>query len=225
MINNCWREGLLLPVFNNGVCVFDFDRCDDFMGKKRVDKAIDKLFNLPEVLNHENVPDASGGRALSTAHLHQTHSIPELLNFKNNQLGDWILRRIFESATLLGFNETRDIKRFKYHRTWANRMEKGCEARPHRHASDAWSTPHLVAIYYTQVPELSADLIFIDDDNLELMNGPLLNDYPDCKQHKIESKTGRLVCHDARDLHATNKHLSELPRTCLIIEVGFAPLP
>lgn len=215
---------MLFPTFDKGICVFDFDDFDSFIGKNRVKKNIDRLFNLPEVINQANVPDAGGGRALSTAHLSQTHSIPELLSFKSNQLGDWIIRRIIESGTLLGFHETRNVNRLKYHRTWVNRMGPGCEAKPHRHASHDWSIPHLVAIYYTDVPKYSADLVFIDDDNFEVMNGPLLAEYPECKQYKVASKSGRLVCHDARDFHATTKHLSELPRTCIIIEVGFAPL-
>lgn len=215
---------LRLPVFNSAVCVFDFQHHDNFEGKAHTDKAIDGLFNLPEVLNKENVDDAQGGRALSTAHLCKTHVIPDLLNFKQNPLGQWILWRIYESAMLLGFDQTRNIKKLKYHRTWANRMTKGCSAVAHRHAGRDWSIPHIVAIYYTDVPENSADLVFIDDNNIDEMRGEQLSNYPEQKQHKIQSKSGRLVCHDARFLHATTTHKSDLPRSCLIFEVGFPPL-
>jgi hypothetical protein len=221
---NVWEVDLLLPVFDTGVCVFDFEQFDVFEGKEKADAIIDGLFELPEVLDEVNVPDAQGGRALSTVHLHKTHVIPELLSFKASPLGRWVLTRIFESAILLGFHKARDIKRLKYHRTWANRMSRGCDAVAHRHANNGWSIPHLVAIYYTDVPEGSADLVFIDDDNPEVMRGERCDDYPESKRHRIESKAGRLVCHDARLLHATTVHESDLPRTCLIIEVGFPPL-
>jgi len=176
------------------------------------------------VINKENVEDAQGGRALSTAHLYQIHVIPELLNFKQSPLGQWILWRIYESAIELGFDQTRNIKKLKYYRTWANKMTEGCSAVAHRHAGKDWSIPHLVAIYYLDVPDDSADLVFIDDKKLDVMRGEPLESYSQEKQYKVASKSGRLVCHDARFLHATTKHKSKLPRICLIIEVGFPPL-
>ncbi len=213
-----------VPIFESAVCVYDFEHHARFDGKDDVDKIMHKLFNLPEVLNKENVDDAQGGRALSTAHLYQTHVIPELLNFKQSPLGQWILWRIYESAIELGFDKTRNVKKLKYYRTWANKMTEGCSAVAHRHAGKDWSIPHLVAIYYLDVPSESADLVFIDNHELDVMRGEPLDSYSKDKQHKIRSMSGRLVCHDARLLHATTKHNSMSARTCLIIEVGFPPL-
>ena len=215
---------MLVPVFEQAICVFDFDEYDSFDGKHETYSTLESLFSLPDVINEGNVPDAKGGRALSTAHLYKTHPIPQLLNFKTNPLGDWILRRIFESAILLGFHNTRDVKKLKYHRTWANRMEYNCDAIAHRHANNDWTIPHLVAIYYTDVPDESADLVFINDKDNSIMRGNHCHEYPAEKQYLVKSKTGRLVCHDARFLHGTTVHKSHLPRTCLVIEVGFPPL-
>jgi hypothetical protein len=215
---------MLLPVFNSEICIFDFDECNTYLGKHKTDEVLNALFNLPEVTGIENVPDAYGARALSTVHVHEKYPLPELLNFKKNPLGDWILRRIFESASLLGFDKTRDIKKLKYHRTWANKMEKGCNALAHRHAGVDWPIPHMVAIYYTEVPDDSADLVFIDDDDFNVMRGLGLSEYDEAKRHKVKSKEGRLICHDAKSFHATTIHNNELPRTCLIIEIGFPAL-
>lgn len=215
---------MFVPVFDTGVCVFDFEFFDCYEGKSKDDKTIEELFNLPEVVGEANVVDAQGGRALSTVHLCNTHVIPNLLNFKVSPLGRWILSKMLESAYILDFDKMRNVRQFKYHRTWANRMYKNCDAVAHRHANNGWTIPHLVAIYYTEVPDASADLIFIDDNNFEVMRGGRYYEYPDCKRHQIKSKAGRLVCHDSRILHATSVHQSELPRTCLIIEVGFPPL-
>lgn len=220
---------MLVPVFGSssksGICVFDYEDCNSYAGKPETDTKIEKLFQLPEVIDEQNVPDAEGARALSTVHLCEQLVIPDILNFNDSPLGKWILWRIFESAQLLGFDKTRNIKKMKYHRTWANRMYRGCDAVAHRHANIGWTIPHLVAIYYTDVPENSADLIFIDDGNYGVMRGNRYFEYPTDKHHPVKSRTGRLVVHDARILHATTSHESDLPRTCLIIEVGFPPLP
>ncbi len=214
---------MLVPIFDSSICVYDFEEYDNFSGRSKVYRTIDQLFELPEVLNKENVDDAQGGRALSTAHLYKTHIIPELLNFKHSPLGQWILLRIYQSAMQLGFDKTRNIRQMKYYRTWVNRMNEGCSAVAHRHAGKDWSIPHLVAIYYTDVPLNSADLVFIDDNDLGVMRGDNLDFYDDKKQKKIISKPGRLVCHDAKLFHGTTKHKSQDPRTCIIIEVGFPP--
>ncbi|PUA30895.1 MAG: hypothetical protein B0W54_06160 [Cellvibrio sp. 79] len=215
---------MFLPVFNSGVCVFDFENFNNYVGKEKTDLIVESLFNLPEVVGEKNVIDAQGGRSLSTVHLYKSHIIPELLNFKSNPLGLWILNRIAESAVMLGFDKTRNIRKLKYHRTWVNRMYRNCDAVAHRHAVMGSTIPHMVAIYYLEVPENSAELIFIDDNDFSVMRGGRYYEYAENQRYTILPKTGRLVCHDARSLHATSAHLSLLPRTCLIIEVGFPPL-
>lgn len=215
---------MFLPVFNSGVCVFDFENFNNYIGKEKTDLIVDNLLNLPEVVGEKNVIDAQGGRSLSTVHLYKTHVIPELLNFKSSPLGLWILTRIAESAVMLGFDKTRNIRKLKYHRTWVNRMYQNCDAIAHRHAVMGSAIPHMVAIYYLEVPENSAELIFIDDNDFSVMRGGRYYEYAENQRYTILPKTGRLVCHDARSLHATSVHLSNLPRTCLIIEVGFPPL-
>lgn len=216
---------MFVPIFDSGVCVYDIDEQDALAEKPRVDQVLDKLFNLPEVQAEQNVEDAQGGRALSSVHLYQTHAITDLLDFKNSRLGVWILKSIFDAALQLGFNETRDIRKFKFHRSWANKMYENCDAIAHRHALTDSVIPHVVAIYYHDVPDDSAELIFIDDNNHDEMRGGRYFEYPPEKQFRISPKAGRLVCHDAKSLHATTIHKSKNPRTCLIVEVGFAPLP
>lgn len=214
---------MIHDIFASKVGIFDFEEYQQLETKVAMDNILDELFALPEVVNKENVDDAQGGRAFSTVHLSQSLVIPEILNFKQTRLGIWILRNLYQSAQALGLDKTRNIKKMKYHRTWVNRMTKGCDAVAHRHAGEDWSIPHLVAIFYTQVPDNSADLIFIDDDNYEVMRGGHSKEYPIEKQNKIASKEGRLVCHDAKAFHATSVHNNELPRSCIIIEVGFPP--
>lgn len=215
---------MFLPVFTSGVCVFDFEDFDSYEGKVRDEEIIEGLLSLPEVVNEKNVIDAQGGRSLSTVHLCKTHIIPELLNFKQSPLGVWILHKIVESAVLMGLDKFRNVRKFKYHRTWINRMYQNCDAIAHRHAVVGSTIPHLVAIYYLDVPEDSAQLIFIDDNNYDVMRGGRYYEYAAHQQFVVSPKSGRLVCHEAKALHATSVHDSHLPRTCLIIEVGFPPL-
>lgn len=214
---------MLVPVFDTNVCIYDYEDFGSFKGKKNLEAAIDKLFSLPVVIDEPNVADAQGGRALSTVHLDKKHII-DLLDLENSPLGNWILTRMLITAAELGFDKSRDIRKFKFHRTWANRMYKNCDAIAHRHALENQVIPHLVGIYYHEVPDNSADLIFIDDDNLNEIRGGRYYDYPEEKQFWVKPKAGRLVCHDASILHATSIHESELARTCFIIEVGFPPL-
>ena len=92
------------------------------------------------------------------------------------------------------------------------------------YANNDWTIPHLVAIQYTDVPDESADLVFINVRDNNITRGNHCYEYPAEKQYLVKSKTGRLVCHNARFLHGTTVHKSHLPRTCLVIEVGFPPL-
>lgn len=215
---------MLLSVFDSSICVYDFALHETYLGKVDDENAINQLFALPEVIGKENVADAKGGRALSTVHLSNELVIPKILNFNSSLLGSWILNKMLESAYLLGLDKKRNVRQFKYHRTWVNRMYGNCNAVAHRHAGEGWVIPHLVAIYYTQVPEGSADLIFIDEKNLDVMRGGHFYEYPESKRYLIKSKAGRLVCHDAQIFHATSTHQSDIPRTCIIIEIGFPPL-
>ena len=134
-----------------------------------------------------------------------------------------MLQKIFEAAIQLGFHKTRNIKKLKYHRTWVNKMHKGCDAVAHRHTANGWTITHIVAIYYTDVPKESADLVFINDDS-QIMRGNSVESYLDKDKYTVKSQTGRLICHDARFFHGTTVHQNEETRTCIIIEVGFPPL-
>jgi hypothetical protein len=213
---------MLQPVFNKNVCIYDFDSANNFLGKKQIDLGLDELFLSPKVVNAPNVKQAKGGRALSSEQLYDKH-IVDLIDIKNSAIGKWILEKIFLSAIELGYDEYRDIRKIKFNRTWANRMYKNCNALAHRHAIEESVIPHLVCIYYYDVPNESADLIFIDDNDYQTLTGEPYFKYDEDKQFRINTKSGRLVCHDAKFLHATSIHESDLPRTCLIIEVGFAP--
>ncbi|MCJ8294482.1 MAG: putative 2OG-Fe(II) oxygenase [Colwellia sp.] len=214
---------MLQPVFNTNVCIYDFESAENFVGKEKLDIALDELFLLPQVLEKPNIIDAKDGRSLSSVHLYDKH-IVDLLDINNSSIGRWIIEKIFLSAIHLGYDEHRDIRKMKFNRTWANRMYQNCNALAHRHAFDESVIPHLVCIYYYDVPAESADLIFIDDDgDKQNLRGNQYFEYDEEKQHRIKTQNGRLVCHDAKFLHATSIHKSELPRTCLIIEVGFAP--
>ncbi len=204
------------------IAVFDFPEFETYPGCARWDETLEQLLALPQVAEQNNVPDAKGGRALSTVHLSDKLNIPKILNFTQDPLGRWLLTNVLYAAADFGLDKTRDIKKMKFHRTWVNRMTKGCDAVAHRHAAPGWNIPHMVAIFYTQVPESGADLVFIDD-NSEVMRAGSICEYPVDKTHLIQAKAGRLVCHDACILHGTTPHLNDLPRTCIILEIGFAP--
>lgn len=214
---------MLIPVFDKHICLYDYEKFSNFKGKDQISKNLDDLFSLSEVINEPNVEDAKGGRALSSAHLQSKH-ILNMPGFKESDLCTWVMQQLLRSAIELGISEYRDVRKFKFHRTWANKMYENCDAIAHRHAVDGQNIPHIVGILYWDVPEHSADLIFIDDGNTKNIRGDRYFDYELEKQYRIAAQPGRLVCHDAKFLHATSVHKSDLPRTCMIFEVGFPPL-
>ncbi|MBT1443504.1 hypothetical protein KJI95_03075 [Shewanella sp. JM162201] len=210
------------PVFTSGVWLADVNEAEHNDELCLWSNVLEQLLQHPKVLDTMNVPDAAGGRALSSVHLAGQMDLLKLLKVRETRLGHWLLYQLYDAAKALGFDKTRDIRKFKFHRVWANEMSKGCEAVAHRHASRDWVIPHMVAIFYVDVPANGADLVFLDEDGDEMRLGSLTS-FSLSQQYRLQSRRGRLICHDAKQLHATTIHESDLPRRCIIIEVGFPP--
>ncbi|ATC98470.1 putative 2OG-Fe(II) oxygenase [Pseudoalteromonas spongiae] len=205
------------------IAVFDYDESSRTEELAFLTQGLDHLFVLPEVLNVENVPDASGARALSTVHLSDRLNLVNFLQLKTMPMGHWLFNSISQAASQFGLGKTRNIRQFKFHRTWANRIEQGCNTIAHRHAQKDWAAPHVVAILYVECAPGSADLVFVDDDS-NVMRAEHISHYNAKLCTTIDSKAARLVVHDATYLHGTTEHALDQTRSCIIFEVGFPPL-
>ncbi|AZQ09619.1 putative 2OG-Fe(II) oxygenase [Shewanella khirikhana] len=210
------------PIFDSGVWLADVNEAEHGDELRLWSNILEQLLQHPSVLAKANVPDAAGGRALSSVHLADQLDLLNILKVRETRLGHWLMYQLHDAAKALGFDKTRDIRKFKFHRVWANEMSYGSEAVAHRHAADDWVIPHMVAIFYVDVPDNGADLVFLDDDSDEMRLGSL-STFAQSRQYRLKSEPGRLICHDAKQLHATTVHESRLPRRCIIIEVGFPP--
>ena len=103
-------------------------------------------------------------------------------------------------------------------RTWANKMFKGSQGLVHAHVHpDFPNRTDFVAIFYVQIPENGAQLMFIDNGTFNSK----YSDYPPEAIKYIHSETGDLLIHSPEIPHAVSTHNSDIPRVCLIFEGRF----
>jgi len=213
-----------IPVFDTFIDVFEFTRVDDYPGKEFFDSKVEELFNLPQVVNAKTPITERNGNALSTIHLCSGKFRKHILYFlqlTDHVLGVWIIEQLRIAGIDYNLSRTRDVTAYKFHRAWANRMFKGCDGQAHRHKLPGEEKPDLVAIYYHQVPDNSAELIFINEKDMSIGVGKHYLEYPEEQRFHFKPKAGMLVVHDPHIMHAISTHQSDLPRTCIIFEPAY----
>lgn len=129
-------------------------------------------------------------------------------------------------GTIVGFNDLFNSLNLNYYltefdahnfvkikRAWANRMHKNSFGSVHKHGANL-----KVLIIYYNVPEGSSDLILIHPKYKILCNSNSIA-VPDEYKYSIKVKEGMCILHHGDMLHAVSKHLSDLPRDAIIIEL------
>jgi len=145
--------------------------------------------------SHAHYDESQIGDALSTVGLNFDMSgLPEFYNFYS-----WLVSQISLIRNTYNYKNGR----IKFTRTWINQMFEGCEGACHTHPNDVDG----VTIFYTRAPENSSDLILVNDS--DTLNVPV--------------KPGMLVIHKPDVPHAISKHMSTLPRECIITEFKIIP--
>ena len=173
-----------IDFYNYNVHIFQCNN-PEIYSSNNINESIDYLLNLP--LRPPKEPD---GTVLSSVGANFNMSgLPEFYNFYS-----WLVEQI----SSINHTFTLNSGNIEFSRTWINRMFKHSTGTCHTHPDDI----NGVAIFYTKVPDNSASLILVHDDD----------------QIEIPAKQGMLVIHDPDVPHAVSEHLSLEPRECLVTE-------
>lgn len=176
-------------IFGHTVIV---DHCDqpELYRDPRVLARLDALIKSP-VFDGE-VPEQRGLARSTVINLAKgsVAGLPEL-----QPLMQWIMNTVWSHRHQLGGANARYMD---LGRNWMNEMYKGCEGILHQHYTN-------VCVFYVQVPEGGADMLFVKDDLTEAAG----------------AREGDLLIHEPLVWHSVSTHTSETPRICLVIEFEF----
>jgi hypothetical protein len=183
-------------------------QCDDtsLYQNSLLSASINLLLELPQVVNREQGSkyDSAHGNVLTSV----GNEWSDIINMPGaGKLVDWITERVLiTNSKATGVN---------YTKSWCNKMMEGSEGLVHAHLNvDLAKKPDFVCIFYYQVPEDGANLVFIDGGEFNTH----YYEYDESKITTIKSLTGRLVIHSPDIPHAVTKHNSKTPRICLVFE-------
>lgn len=103
-------------------------------------------------------------------------------------------------------------------RAWSNRMYLGSAGGIHKHTNDI----DFVSIFYYQIPENSANIVFVNPNTVgEEFSHKTLEYFDEKDKMEISVKPGSLLCHSPGIWHGITTHNSEIPRICIVIEIKF----
>jgi hypothetical protein len=104
-----------------------------------------------------------------------------------------------------------------FRRSWINQLNEGGYGKCHAHVKEivnGVNKPDLVGIFYLEVPENSAPLIFVNNGVSDYEYTQFL----ERDMHYVYPKIGELVIHPSEVLHAVGLHQSDLRRICFVFE-------
>ena len=198
----------VLNILDNKVVTFI---CEDksLFKNDSLQKDFNTLFNLDIVINNKD--NYQKGEALTTCNILPVGAILDMPSIP--RLIDWIVECIMSARYEIRTSkyDPDEIKGVLVCRAWTNRMFKGCEGICHTH-----EVPILdgVAIFYLDVPEESANLVFIKDGK----DKTFYRDYDESNRVYLSPQEGQLVIHKPNMIHCVTEHKSDLPRTCIIFD-------
>ena len=105
-----------------------------------------------------------------------------------------------------------------FNRSWANQLDKNGHGKCHTHIRETikgTSRPHFVGVFYAEVPENSAPLIFVNNGKADVEHTEFLEQ----DKHYIHPKLGELIIHPANIWHAVGLHQSDLRRICFVFDI------
>jgi hypothetical protein len=140
---------------------------------------------------------------IGTGYAPSTCDVPDLHLIHltdSKKILDWIIDQVIKNSKEF---INGDLKKVSIGRNWFNVMYKGSEGAVHNHYSTIHPGTMVVAIFYVQVPENSANLFFIQNNESIIHTA-------------IE---GELVIHDAKINHSVSIHNSDTPRICLVLDL------
>jgi hypothetical protein len=195
-------------VFDRKVVRFQCEDASIYKNKKFLEN-LNMLFDHPAVRKNK-APRERAGHGTSTVGLESLQPLrfPESIPLKN-----WIDARIMESYIhFVDFIPSG----IKYFRNWTNKIFKDAQVSVHDHAHKSVDG---VGIFYVNLPDNGADLVFIKD-GADLTT---VDNYSPADIVQVNARDGELVLHDPTILHTTTKHNNEEPRICIVIEFEYIP--
>jgi hypothetical protein len=177
-----------------------------FYNNSRLSSSINLLLDLPDVVNRTTGTkyDSTYGNVLTSAG--NEYSDITLLP-GSEKLVAWVTQKILE------YGNKSNVRLL---RTWCNMMFEGSEGLVHAHLHPDFKNiaTEFVAIFYVQIPENGAQLMFVDGGEFNKK----YTDYDTSKLFYMNCETGDLLIHPPEIPHAISTHKSETPRICFVFE-------
>ena len=198
---------MLIQAFGENISILQYN--GNVLGTELLKTKVENLFNS----------DNSGfGKLESTVGI--DHKIlPDILDFKNEEVGRWILNNMVIAANEIFSVKT--VESVEFYKTWANKIYRNhYKITAHRH--QILTNPlqyEMVCVFYYEAPERSADLIIVKEhDNINNSTANTWESYPRDSRLHIRPTAGMLICHSSTTLHTVGTHDNDLPRTCFVFE-------
>ena len=122
-----------------------------------------------------------------------------------------------------------------FNRSWINQFDKNAHGKCHTHIDPLYekraplsdklglgtetvesvNKPNFIGIFYAEVPENSAPLIFINNGVADVDH----TEFPEQDRHYVYPKQGEFVIHPANAWHAIGVHQSDLRRICFVFDI------
>ena len=199
--------------------IYQFNITDDGLSvlKGWIDSAMAELKN-PNIIAHQSCNLDKG--SIDGGMLWSTFETPaqSFFNFPETDiLLTWVTQKVIEIAPDIGFA---DCKSATLTIDWMNIMYKNSFGNCHTHDDEQEpdTTKKIVAIFYLQAPEHSSDLLVIKNTRDYSSMGVSPFTIPADEIFPISVSTGDLLIHKVDMPHAIDKHSSDTPRVCLVME-------
>lgn len=105
-----------------------------------------------------------------------------------------------------------------FNRSWVNQLDKHGHGKCHTHIRETVegvNKPDLVGIFYAEVPENSAPLIFVNNGKADVEHTEFLEQ----DKHYVHPNLGEFIIHPAQVWHAVGLHQSDLRRICFVFDI------
>jgi hypothetical protein len=135
----------------------------------------------------------------------------------SDRLLTWVKQKILQVSPAFGFTNNQSAELTI---NWMNIMYKNSFGNCHTHhdESEPDTAQKVVAIFYLQAPKDSASLLVVKNTRDYSTMGVSPFTIPADEIYPIPVTTGDLIIHKVDLPHAIDKHLSEEPRLCLVME-------
>ena len=209
-----------ITAFNNSIYKFNIEDDNLNVLDTWIESAKYEL-NRPEIFSQQFCISDKGTDGEVTIWSTFGTPVKSFFDFEKSEiLLNWVKQKTHEISPELGFNN--------YHSVdltidWMNIMYKNSFGNCHTHddVSEPDTKQKIVAIFYLQAPENSADFLVIKNTKDYSSMGISPFTIPKQEIFPIRIKTGDLIIHKVDLPHAVDRHTLDEPRICLVMEFRY----